>query len=143
MLVDFCRPLFSAVTIAPAAYADSDAVVKEIDVNKTSQKGKAAEAWDKTKEATSAAATATVEFTKEHGTRAVNATKRGVKKGTEVVVVQSKRAWNATKNATGKAVDATVDAVSKAGKAISNKMGDDSRPPVTDHSTSQENANGS
>ena len=122
--------------------AQSTVLVEEIDVSKAKDESSAQQAWDKTKQATSSAAEATVEFTKEHGTRAVNATKKGVTKGAVVVAEQSKKAWEATKTATGKAVEFTAETASKAGQAISNKLSKGDQVPVTEQSVDAESSNG-
>ena len=137
--------VFMTVTMgtAVAQTTSSDPViVEEIQLNKPDNAQKAAEAWDKTKTKTKQATTTAVEFSKEHGTKALNATKKGVTKGAEAVADGSKKAWTATKKGTTIAVDATVGAVNKAGKAIGDALNsDDQAAPVTDRSVSEGETN--
>lgn len=137
-------PLFLICVLLTPSWATADSSssqvveVETIEVSpaKPAADGnKAAELWDKTKEETGEAASTAAEYSKVQGTRALNATKKGVKKGTEVVTEGSKKAWSATKTTTKKAVDATGKALKKTGAAISEAVeSDDNNAPVEDRS---------
>jgi len=53
------------------------------------------------------------------------------------------KAWEATGTVTGKAIDATAEVASNAATVISNTLSKDQQIPISGHSISAENADGS
>jgi len=124
------------VAIAPAYSDETTVPVEEIEINPPSNTEKAAGLWDQTKEKTSAAANSAAEYSKVQGSRALEASKKGLEKGTDAVVTGSKKAWETTKEVSGKVADYTTDKAKQVSEAVTNTMSPPAEdPPVSDHST--------
>lgn len=118
--------LFATLLVAVPAQADSSdptsVQVNEVLVNQHSNTEKATGLWDQTREKTGAAASAAAEYSRVQGTRALEASKEGISKGTAVVVTESKEAWETTKDISSRIVDYSADKAQQVTKAVTEKI---------------------
>ena len=109
--------------------------VEEIVVGQPTTAEKAEELWNKTKSVTGDVVDSAATFTKEKSNQAWDASKKGVAKGADVVVVQSKKTWDSTKEVSAKVVDYSATKAAQVGSVIKNVLdSDDQEVPVTDKS---------
>ena len=120
-------------------FAQSTSVeVEEIEVAPTASESTASTLWKETKQKTGEAANSAAKFSKNQGTKILEASKTGAAKGADAVTKGSVKAWEATKTATKSATQYTGEKAAQAGTIISGAVkGSDSTPPVVDKSISE------
>ncbi len=118
------------LSVAISSFA-GDVQVEEIPTGtekSASLSDKAAETWQKTKDASGKA----LEYSVEKSTDALDASKVGIAKGAEFVGDTTSKAWDYTKNAASKAGEFTSEKIQQVGDSL--KTPNTAEPEVQDKS---------